>query len=237
MIRRSRDTASTLVGAALTAIILAGCGSATATPGRSTGPSPLASPVVASAGASRSAAASGSASASVPPSASPSPSDALHLPHVDAKLEDLLPSTSGGVDLEKFSLTLSAYMASTSGGDKALYAPWLVQFGKTPADVNLAVAADLTQKINFIVHAIKVPGVDAALLSSSFGEVAMNAGWPVAKHANWAQTGKTLLEITDPDSRVCGSLCAGFVYAKDSILYTIITDDTQLLLSAMIELP
>jgi len=61
------------------------------------------------------------------------------------------------VTLEKFSLTLSAYIASTTGGDKALYAPWLVKFGKTPDDVNMAVAADLTGQENFILHAIDVP--------------------------------------------------------------------------------
>ena len=235
MIRRYSSTLATLVGAALTVVILAGCNSATVSPSPSAVTAAPASHVAASAEASRSAAASGSAAASVSPL--PSATDALHLPHVDAALEDLLPSTSGGVQLEKFSLTLSAYMASTSGGDKVLYAPWLVKFGKTPDDVNLAVAADLSQQVNFIVHAIKVPGADAATLSSSFADVAKKAGWPVASHANWAQTGKTLVEITDPDTGVCGGLCAGFVYAKDNILYTIITDDTNLLLAALIELP
>jgi hypothetical protein len=235
MIRRSSATISTLIGAVLTAAVLAGCGSSTASPGRSAATPGTVPHVTASAGASGSAVPSASAAASVSPL--PSASDALHLPHVDAALEDLLPSTSGGVQLEKFSLTLSAYIASTSGGDKALYAPWLVGFGKTPDDVNLAVASDLTQQVNFIVHAIRVPGVDAAALSASFAVAAKAAGWPVSSHTNWAQTGKTLLEITDPDTKTCGGLCVGYVYAKDSILYTVITDDPQLLLAALIQLP
>jgi hypothetical protein len=219
------------MGAAMTAVIVAGCGSATASPSRTAVATPQAS--VAASAASPSAQPSSSASES--PLASPS--DALHLPHVDAALEDLLPSTSGGIQLEKFSLTLSGYIASTSGGDDPLYAPWLVGFGKTPDDVNMAVATDLTQQVNFIVHAIKVPGIDAAALSSSFAAVAKNAGWPVSSHANWGLTGKTILEITDPKTSVCGGLCAGYVYAKDDVLYTVITDDTQLLLAALIQLP
>ncbi len=76
-------------------------------------------------------------------------------------------------------MALSAYIASTSGGDDALYAPWLVKFGKIPDDVTMAVAVDLTGQENFIVHAIEVPGVADATLSSSFADVARKAGWPV----------------------------------------------------------
>ena len=156
------------------------------------------------------------------------------LAHVDASLEDLLPSTIGGVCLEKFSLVLSAYVASPpTGGDKPLYAPWLVKFGKTPDDVNMAVTADLAQPptVNFNIHAIKVPGVAAATLSSSFGEVARAAAWPVTSHPNYLP-GKSILEITDPST---GHL--GYVYASGDVLYTIITDDQSLLTEALVKLP
>ena len=59
----------------------------------------------------------------------------------------------------------------------------------------------------------------------------------MVNHPDWGGTGKTLLEITDPDTNTCGGLCAGFVYTKGDVLFTIITDDTELLLAALIELP
>lgn len=158
----------------------------------------------------------------------------MGLAHVAASLEDLLPSTIGGVCLEKFSLVLSAYIASPpTGGDKALYGPWLLKFGKTTDDVNMAVTADLGQpaQINFNIHAIEVPGAAAATLSSSFADVARAAGWPVATHPNYLP-GKSLLEITDPSTGH-----TGYVYAKDDVLYTIITDDQDLVTEAMIKLP
>jgi hypothetical protein len=246
MIRRSSASLSTLFGAALTVVFVAGCGAAatTATPTRSAAPalSPSgtsgASPSPStSAALSTSAAPSGSAGPSG--SASPSGSAAgcgsadLGLPHVEATLEDLLPSTIGGICLEKFSLILSTYVASTTGGDRALYSPWLVKFGKTSDDVNMAVASDLTRTENFAAHAIRVPGVTAANLSSSFAAVARAAGWPVnAKTV----AGMQVLEIIDPAAQASGGLYAGYVYARNDVLYTIITDDDSLVTEAMIKL-
>lgn len=153
---------------------------------------------------------------------------------MNAALEDLLPSTIGNVSLVKFSLTLSAYIASTTGGDNALYTPWLVNFGKIPTDVNMAVAVDFSGQENFIAHAIKVPGADAAALSSSFADVASKAGWPVTKHT---YVGKSVLEIIDPAAQSAGGLAAGYVYANGDVLYTVITDNQNLLTEALIKLP
>ena len=242
MIRRSSATLSTLLGAALTIVSVAGCGSATATAtpastrsaittvAPSGGPIASTSPAAptGSVGASGSAAASGSGAVSGCGSLD------LGLAHIDASLEDLLPSTIGGVCLEKFSLVLSAYVASDpAGGDKPLYAPWLVKFGKTPDDVNMAITADLAQPptVNFNIHAIKVPGVSAATLSSSFSEVARAAAWPVTSHPNYLP-GKSILEITDPTT---GRL--GYVYASGNVFYAIITDSQDLLNEALYKLP
>ena len=156
------------------------------------------------------------------------------MPHADASLEDLLPSAIGGVSLEKFSLILSTYIASSSGGDGALYAPWLVTFGKTPDDVTMAVAADLTQTENFVVHAIKVSGVADVTLSSSFGDVARKAGWPVS---TVSVATRPILQIIDPAAVAAGSLSVGYVYARNGVFYTVITDDSALLLEALIKLP
>jgi hypothetical protein len=238
MIRRSRTTMSALLGAAMIAAFVAGCGTATTTQALSAGPT--ASPAVAvasssgapSAGVPGSAGASGSAASGSP---FPSPTNDFSCgPHLDANLEDLLPSIIGGVELEKCSMALSAYIASTSGGDDALYAPWLVKFGKIPDDVTLAVAVDLTGQENFIVHAIKVPGVADATLSSTFADVARKAGWPVETKT---VATKTVLQMIDPTAVASGGLSVGYVFAKDSVLYTVITDDSSLLLEALIKLP
>jgi len=239
MIRRSSATLSTLLGAALAIVFVAGCGSATATPAptrsatSSVAPSgePASTSTASPAG---SVAASGSAAAPGSGAVSGCGSLGLGLAHIDVSLEDLLPSTIGGACLEKFSLVLSAYVASQpAGGDKPLYAPWLVKFGKTPDDVNMAITADLAQPptVNFNIHAIKVPGVSAATLSSSFGEVARAASWPVTSHPNYLP-GKSILEITDPTT---GHL--GYVYASGNVFYTIITDSQDLLNEALYKLP
>lgn len=239
MIRRSRATLSTLLGAALAIAFVAGCGTATATPTHPAIPTvaPSGTPV-ASAGSASPATPSGSAASSGSASASASVAACgsldLGLAHIDASLEDLLPSTIGGACLEKFSLVLSTYVASPpTGGDKPLYARWLVKFGKTPDDVNMAVTADLAQPptVNFNIHAIKVPGVAAATLSSTFGDVARAAAWPVTSHPNYLP-GKSILEITDP-----GTGHLGYVYASGNVLFIVITDSQDLLNEALFKLP
>lgn len=238
MKRRSSATISMLLGAALTAAFLAGCSGTTVTPPRSAIPAiTQARPSV---GASGSVAVSGSpgpsdsASSSASVLASPTGCTPGGLPHADASLEDLLPATIGGICLEKWSSALSAYIASSTGAENALYAPWLVKFGKTPDDVNMAVAEDLTQTVNFNVRAIKVPGVADATLSSAFGDVARQAGWPVSTKS---VATRTVLEIIDPAAAAAGSLSAGYVYAKNNVLYIVLTDNSALLLEALIKLP
>jgi len=240
MIRRSRTVIPALLGAVVAVVLVSGCGSASATPTAAPTTAPTAPTVTAK--PAPTASATIAASGSVAPSGSIAPSGSaglcsssdLGLPHVSVSLEDLLPMTAGGVCLEKFSLTLSAYMASTSGGDKALYTPWLVKFGKTADDVNMAVASDLSQTVNFTAHAIEVPGVAAATLSSSFADVARAASWAVNTRS---VADKQVLEIIDPKSSSAGGVSAGYVYAKGDVLYTIITDDPSLLTEAVIKLP
>lgn len=246
MISRSRATLSTLLSAALVAAVLTGCGNATSTAGRSAipspapvgAPTPLATAIGAAPGSSSAitspgAAGSPGSSASVGPCDDPSALATDPLQHVDAKLEDLLPTIIGGVCLEKFSLYLSAFIASDPpGGDKDLYPAWLVQFGETPAQVKMAIAVDLRDQGNFQIRAIQVPGADAATLTSAFADVALKAGWPTSTHVNWGGTGKTLQEFIDPATGI-----AGEVFAKNDVMYTIITDDYTLLLEALIHMP
>ena len=244
--------------AAIIAVLVAGCGTASASPSparsgngkptaaaltsaRASGlpaaslASPAASGSPASGSPKTSAAASAGASAGASLSAAPSTSClSIGLGSVDPVLEAYLPCTIGSVDLERFSMTLANYISSSTGGDRELYAPWLVGFGLTPSEVNIAVVTDLTQQENFVVHAIKVPGADDAKLASSFADQAKKAGWPVTPKT---VAGRQLLEITDPAAKAAGSLSVGYVFASTHILYTIITDDPSLLVEALIKLP
>jgi hypothetical protein len=208
------------------AVLAAACGSASSTP------APTAPPATPRPSASAKASVAPSAAASA--SARASASDSLGLPHVNAALEDKLPTFIGNVGLAKFSQPLSSWVASTKGGERVLYAPWLVKFGKTPSDVDIAIAADLSFAENVRVSAIQVPGVSAAALQSGFGDSAKSAGWTV-KPVTVAQ--KAVLEITDPTAATTGTLAVGYVYAKDDILYTVVTDDLNLLVEALIKLP
>lgn len=234
MIRRPDSYASALIGIGLAAVLAAGCGSATVTASPTatqTVPStPIPTPMATTTPAS-SPSASGSALPSVSPSLSPSPD--LGLPHVDAALEDKLPGTIGGIQLEKFSMPLSNYMASSNGGDKVLYTPWLVKFGKSPDQIDLAEANDLTQTENFFVQAIQVPGVDAASLTGGFASVARNEKWPVTPKSIAATS---VLEIVDPATDAAGGLGTAYIYARGDIMYIIVTDDVSLLVEALIDL-
>jgi hypothetical protein len=153
---------------------------------------------------------------------------------VNAALEDKLPSVIADIQLEKFSMPLSTYIASSNGGDTVLYVPWLVAFGKTPDDIDLAVAADLTQTENFHAQAIEVPGEDATALSNGFADAARKQKWPV----NVRTVGpKTVLEIVDTATADAGGLGTAYVYAKGDVLYVVVTDDPALLLEALIKMP
>jgi hypothetical protein len=229
MIRRSNRALTSLLAAACVAVLLAGC----AVPKKSTpgvvGPGGTTTPIPLYEGPTESPA------TSISPS--PSASDPLGLPHADLALEASLPSVIGGVTLEKFSLSLSAYIASTPGaGENSLYGPWLVKFNKTPTQVVMAVASDLRQNgINMTIHAIEVPGATAATLSADFADVATKAGWPVKSVT--VDRDKATLEIIDPAAKAAGNLSAGYVYSKGDVLYTVITDDPSLLLEALVNLP
>jgi hypothetical protein len=230
MTRSNRDAFRALAASLLAAAFaVAGCGGSTATPA-ATAPSSHAASAVASAGGSARASAAPSGSAS----ASPTAGIDIGLPHVEAALEDLLPGTIGEIPLQKLSEPLSTLVASSLGGEKLIYAPWLVQFGKTPDDVNVAIAVDFTNRINFHVNAIRVPGATATTLSATFTDAATKAGWPVKK-VNFAL--KSVLEVTDPTAAAKGLLGVGYVYTSGDVLFIVVTDDSALLLECMIKLP
>jgi hypothetical protein len=230
MSHRSKSNLPTLLAAAFAAVLLAGCAvpKQSSTPGQ-VGPGNTVTPIPLYTGRTL------APETSISPN--PSASDPLGLPHADLNLEATLPSVVGGVTLEKFSLALSAYIASTPGaGENTLYGPWLVKFNVTTTQVVMAVASDLRENgLNIIIHAIRVPGAKAADLSAGFADVATKAGWPVKSVT--ITNDKATLEIIDPAAKAAGSLSAGYVYAANDVLYTVITDDTALLLEALVNLP
>jgi hypothetical protein len=206
-----------------------------------------------SAGTSAGSSARPSASSSVGPSASPQGSGSPAAPtaeptldisaglaHSDAKLEALLPGAIGGIPLSKLSMPLSTYMASLNCdaanpcGDKALYTPWLVGFGKTPDDATLAAATDLTGTEKIVVEGFKVPGVDGPKLSTAFAAQAKKAGWAVSQKSVAA---KSVQELIDPARQSLGLLAIGYLYAKDDVMYIVLTDDASLLVESLILLP
>ena len=240
MIRRSSATIRALLGAALAASLMAACGNATATPASTHTAAPSAS-AGKSAGTSPGSSTSPRTSASIAaPTAEPTQDISAGLPHSDAQLETLLPGTIGGIPLEKMSMPLSTHMASETCtatvpcSDKALYTPWLVGFGKTPDDATLAAAMDLTNTEKIAIEAFKVPGIDGTKLSSAFVAEAQKAGWPVSpKKAG----DRYVQELIDPARQNLDLLSTGWVYAKDDVMYIIITDDPALRLEALIKLP
>lgn len=248
MIRPSRATIRTLLGAALAATFVAACGNATATatatPVSARTAAPSAS-VRASAGTSartsaRPSASPGSSASVGAPTAEPTLDISAGLAHSDAKLEALLPGTIGTIPLSKLSMPLSTYMASlicdasNPCGDKALYTPWLVGFSKTPDDATLAAATDLTSTEKIVIEAFKVPGIDGKTLSSAFSAEAKKAGWPVTPGAFY---GKSVQVLTDPARQNLNLSSIGYVYAKADVMYVIITDDNALLVESLIKLP
>jgi hypothetical protein len=255
MIRSSNAVIRTLLGAVLVGAFLAGCGNAAATAspvfGRTSAP-PASPSAGASAGASARTSADTSAGTSAGLSASPygSASDAAPteeptldisagLAHYDAKFEDLLPGAIGGIPLSKLSMPLSTYIASLKCdssnpcGDKGLYTPWLVGFGKTPDDATLAAATDLTQTETITIEGFKVPGIDGAKLSAAFGAEARKAGWPVNQRS---VAGKSVLEIIDPARQALSLLSIGYVYAKGDVMYVVLTDSPDLLFESLVNI-
>jgi hypothetical protein len=204
------------------------------------GISPPASPAL-SPGPTAAIGASSSAGASGPPDASTTAAaiatDQITItwpPHAAPALEGLLPSAIGGISLCKFSMQLSTYIASATGGDKLLYSAWVVKSAKTPDDVDIAIAAGLTNQGNVVVQAVQIPGVDAATLTSRFADAAREAGWPVTSRTDLS---KPVLVVTDQTAQAAGAVAVVYVYAKNDVLYVVNADDLSLLFEGLAALP
>jgi len=66
--------------------------------------------------------------------------------------------------------------------------------------------------------------VDGAKLASAFGAEARKAGWPVSSKTVAA---KAVLEIIDPARQSLDLISIAYVYAKDDVMYVVLTDDPR----------
>ena len=211
MVRRLFRLNSTLVELGLATMLVAGCGSQVPS-----SPSPGSySPTVSTRPSGTASESAGQASPTVSPSPGPT-----YLAHLDAALEDQLPSVVGGLTLTKFSYPVSTYLASVTGGDSLLYAPWLVKFGKTPDAVDMAFAEDDLPPVHFNLRAIQVPGADPKALVAELSDVATKAGWPSKTVTSLPKT--PVLQITDPTADATKTPNTAFVYAKGDIVFFVI---------------
>jgi hypothetical protein len=227
MIRRVPLT-TVLLGVGITTMLVAGCGGPASTPTSSQSSSYA--PTI-SAGPSGTA--SGSA-ANSSPTVTASPGQTYPLAHVNATLEDQLPSVIGGVALTKWSMPVSSYIASVTGGDTILYAPWLVKFGKTTDQVDMALAQDLSGHEVANLRAIQVPGASATALASGLADVATKAGW---QNKTVTSLSKPVLQITDPTVDPTKTANEAFVYVKGDIAFFVISDNITIVIEALSKLP
>jgi hypothetical protein len=228
MVRRLSRLGPCVAALGIVALLAAGChaGPLTATPFL-----PASNAGTASVGASATAATS---TGEPSPTASPCAGQ-TYLAHVDAALEDQLPSVIGGVCLTKWSMPVSSYMASVTGGDSVLYPAWLVKFGKTTDEVDMALAEDLSGHEICNLRAIQVPGADATALVAGLSEVATKAGWSNKTVTSLTKT--PVLQIKDPTVDPTKTANTAFVYAKGDVVFFVISDDQLVVLQALAALP
>ncbi len=172
-----RHLLTPLAASAVLAIMVAACGgSATAAPS-------AAAPSVAASAApsvqpSPSPEASAAAAASTAPDASGAiPSIGLPSFNADKNLEALLPTTFGGVTLQKFSMKGAQFLGQSSNSDlnKAV-----ASLGLSTADVSVAFAADPTGKMDITFAAIRFAGADSGKLLQVFQAASTASGSLVA---------------------------------------------------------
>lgn len=175
------------------ATFIAACGTGAATT------APTTAPTVAPATAAPTQAAGGSAQ----------PGFSFALPsglNADKDLEALLPSTIAGETVTKLSMTGDSFMGIGQGTDDLQKV--LTQFGKSPADLSVAVGG--TSKAS--VFAFRIKGVDANQL---FGAFAAAQGSDVGTITDVTIAGKAAKKVVDATGTVL------YLYATGDALITI----------------
>jgi len=205
-----------LAGSAALIMLVAAC-SSSATPAPAATPAAAAS---AAPSAEPSAAPSASPEASMAPEASTAPGASLAipsftLPNQDTNLEALLPSTFGGVKLQKFSMKGEQYLSQGSGTqlDAAMSG-----LGLTAADLSVAVAADPTNATGITFLAIRFAGADSGKLQQVFLAAAQASGDYVG---SVSVGGKNVIKSKD----TAGTSFSYFYVKNDTVLGVTAKDD------------
>jgi len=212
-----------LAASAAIAILVVACGGS-ATPAPTATPAPAAPASVAP-----------SPSPSPEPSAAPSESAAavasgalpsIGLPNQDTNLEAVLPSSFGGVTLQKLSMKGEQFLGQSSSADfnKAMSA-----LGLTAADVSVAVAADMTGKAGVTFIAIRFAGADSGKLSQVF-QAASQASGDVVSSVNLG--GKDVIKTKDG---ISGSF--SYLYVRNDVVLGVTTKDDATAAKALAVLP
>jgi len=189
-----------LVGAALgLALLVAACGGSSASP-------------TASAAAQASQGTSGNGQASAAPNVS-FPDISL-APGAASDLEAMLPSNVGSVTFQKTSVDGSQIAGAGTPIDSSKLDPILSKYGKTIADVRMAIAVGTggTGPIPDEVYAIQLKGVPASEWATDMG----------------AATSGT--SMTVGGKQVTGASAAGMTtgyYTKDDVLFLVVASDAD----------
>jgi len=140
---------------------------------------------------------------------------------------------AGSIDLCRFSETLSDYLGAASSSQVKIYTNWVVGFGRTPQDVDVAVDFPVADMTDVVILAVEIPGAKTDL-ASAFGRAAAAEGRTVGP----AQVGdRNLIEVVDPTLDVTTGHYIAYIYSKGQICYFIVTDKHEQLVSALIQLP
>jgi hypothetical protein len=191
--------ALTLAAMAGAALVLAACGQAGAPTG--------------AAGATQAAVATQAATQA--PGATAGPGLSFVLPNEDKDLEALLPDQIGGKPVQKLSMAGTSFLVG-GGSSSDDFTKILTQFGKSPADLSVAVGG--TDSIQ--LGAFRVKGVDANQLFQSFLQLASSAQGDVVSDANVG--GKSVKKVVTVDGDV------SYIYASGDVLFTVdSTSDTD----------
>lgn len=193
------------------AVLVAACGTpATASPASVSSALPSTS-VSASEGPSGSPGESTEPLASGDLSASPGGSVAL-----DPALEAMLPTTFQGVAFLRQSLRLADVNGPT--GDATPIEAIVAALGADPSRVSMAFAADPTQTSQVQFVAYRIPGIDAARLTSTLVEAATSSGDTVRR---LVLGGKQVVELSDPTAPDSVT----YLFAKGGVLLGVVAPD------------
>jgi hypothetical protein len=126
----------------------------------------------------------------------------------DQELEDMMPTSIGGVTLTVLSMTGTEFLGSPATED---FDQLLTQLGKTPADMSVAFAGAGTISI----VAFRIKGVPASQIYDSFLQIAQQSGEGTITDATFS--GKSVKKMVPADVEEGTS----YVYAVNDVVFVV----------------